>query len=85
MTGDIVLESFTADNLRSCTLPLITIYRRPEDYPDNYVARLYDLQQPTPYIVLGSDLADIKRKLPPAMLPVSRSHDDPPAVVVSYI
>lgn len=48
--------------------PMIAIYERPEDFPEKFVARLFDMHdkkhKPTEIIAIADTLEDIRRKIP---------------------
>lgn len=71
--------------LKSCKLPVIVIYCRPSDYPEHFVARVWDLNQPTPLIMLSKSLEGLRRKLPVQMIPVHRHKSDDPVIVETWI
>ena len=70
-------------------IPMAVIYRKPEDYPEDYVVRLFDGKtgQPTPMIILRDTLEecreDIQKSGFSACFP--RSRYDDPVIVESWV
>ena len=60
---DKVAESFAEVDLGGIAIPIITVYRQPRDYPDKYVARVFDLKAPTNLVVLRDDLKDLQEDI----------------------
>lgn len=67
------------------TLPIIAVYFSPDDYPGRYVARVFDLQQPTSLIIVKDDLDAIRASIPPIFARLDRSAEDVPAIVETWI
>lgn len=70
---------------RQTALPLICIYDHPADYPDNFVARVWDINKPTRLIALADTLEDIRKTIPPSMTRMPRSEKDDPTIVEVWI
>lgn len=86
-TADIVLDRFEwAEIRRHAKVPIITIYTSPEDYPDKFVARLWDLDKPTPYIAVA-DTMDAARAAVPTevMIPFQRDPRDDACITETWI
>jgi hypothetical protein len=71
----IVLVDFSFNIYDVAKLPLIAVYEHPKDWPDKYVARLWDVVKkphPTRYMVLGEHLKEIRDKIPQSMSLITR-------------
>jgi len=78
----------------SGTVPVLanwTVYERPRDYPDGYIARKWVILRgaaepfPTNEIVVGTTLDDVRAKLPPGLAgPLLRNDDDDPKIVETW-
>lgn len=69
-------------------LSIWTVYKRPLDHPDKYVARRWlATPQPTPTDdkLLADDLDALRKKLPPGLIRMSRQPEDDPVIVESWI
>lgn len=66
-------------------LPMISIYNHPDDYPDKYVARVWDANEPTRFITLADTLEEIRATIPPNMTRLNRMQGDDPCIVEGYI
>lgn len=81
-----ILERFDAAQIRRASrVPIICIYDSPEDYPGKFVARLWDLDKATPYIVIAPTLDAIRGAIPAGMMNFPRSPEDAPCIVESWI
>lgn len=60
---------------------MVCIYKHPKDYPDKYVARLFDHGKPTRFMVTADTLKDIQKEVPRGMgLKFYRCSDDDSAI-----
>jgi hypothetical protein len=85
---DVVLKNFEEiDIYKKCTMPSITIYNSPEDYPGKYVARLFDsaIPSPTVYIVFSDRLENIRNIIPKEMVRFIRSENDDKYIVETWL
>jgi hypothetical protein len=66
-----------------------TIYNHPTDYPDNFVARRYVIENgiitATSEVRLADTLDGIRQKLPMGLYCFSRQFDDDPNIVESWV
>lgn len=61
---------------------------KPDDYPDKYVARLFEGTAPTNIIITRNTVEEIREDITrrfPAMLPFARNKEDHKSVVESWI
>ena len=79
------LESFEPNILSNYKLPLITIYKSPNDFPGQYVARLFDLTNATPYHVVAQSYELIKDTIPSHMVRLERNPGDYPVIVEVWV
>lgn len=84
---DKTAESISGFDLSDLKFPIIVIYRHPEDYPDKYVARIFDITQPTDAVVIKDSLQelqkDISRNMSKTFIP--RDEKDDSCIVGSWI
>ena len=79
---DILVDSFKKDiEIKTLSaFPMITIYFNPDDYPNKYVARVFDIRpgdvQRTRYIMLGDDLEEIRLRIPEGLYRKNRCPED---------
>lgn len=68
------------------SLALWTVYDHPSDFPGNYVARLFILDKPTPYVLIADTLDELRAALlnayPDLMCMCRHAYDDPNIVEV---
>ena len=86
MMCDVIIDHFEYGKLVKVTyFPLICIYFHPADYPEKYVARVFDLDDPTNLIAVADSLDQIEKKIPKEMWRISRSTKDDPCIVETWI
>ena len=50
-------------DMRGLFMPVIAVYEHPDDFPDKYVARVFDVDRPTDTVVVKDSLLDIQRDI----------------------
>jgi hypothetical protein len=70
-------------------LPMWTVFERPDDYPDGFIARLFlvrhSVVRATTTVVFGDTLDDVRAQLPPDLYNLGRQAGDKPSVVETWI
>ncbi len=72
------------------SLDMWTVYDHPTDYPDHYVARKWLIKstvaepEPTDEILLETDLAALRMKLPPWLYCLPRQDQDDPCIIETW-
>ena len=62
---DRVVRAFDRARLAKQTkMPLIVVYNNPEDYPNKYVARVWDVNRPTALVAVADTLEEIREAIP---------------------
>ena len=82
------VKSFTEIDTSELKQPIICVFNKPVDYPDKYVARLFEGTAPTNIIITRNTVEEIREDITrrfPAMLPFARSKEDHKSVVESWI
>lgn len=83
---DRVVRKFDLARLaKQTTLPMITIYKQPEDYPNQYVARVWDVNRPTHLIALADTLEELREAIPDEMCNIGRQPQDDPCIVEVWV
>lgn len=84
---DVVLNNFNEVDIRRLAhLPIIAIFKYPADYPEKYVARLWDIcKKPTQYIVLEDNIDNLRQAIPPGMLKLMPTEQDDPVLVETWL
>ena len=82
--ADILLKNFYEINTKFFDIPIYVIYNKPKDYPNHYVARLYDLDKSTSYVVIDESLESLRRKIPQNLYKQNRDKYDDEVIVESY-
>ncbi len=57
------VNSISEVDMSGLIMPLIAVYEHPADYPDNYVARVFDISEATDTIIVKDSLLDIQRDI----------------------
>lgn len=83
--ADRIVETFSRSELQQTTLPMVCVYERPDDYPDVFVARLWDGRRPTNMVAMGQTLAEVRRARPFEMVTIPRISEDNNEIVEMWI
>ena len=80
-------ESMKEVDLSGLKFPIIAVYKHPQDYPDKYVARIYDINRPTNTVVIRDTLQELQADISQntAKTFIARDEQDEPCVVGSWI
>ena len=84
MDYDIKVERFTYDIMQGLKMPIVVIYYSPADYPGQFIARLFDLEQATKYIMQAEQINDIRERLPAHLTRAPRAQEDAAAIVETW-
>lgn len=72
--------------LKQATVPIITIYERPADYPDKFVARLWDVNRPTNLAAIADTYEELLEAIPVnSMVKMARSPADDPVILETWM
>lgn len=86
LNEDKIVDQFTEELMNQCKIALITIYNpNTKDYPGKFVARMFDVNIPTIYVVLADTLDEIRSKIPEWMTMCAASKDDDIVILETYI
>ena len=72
-------------------LPVWTVYERPTDYPDGYVARMFlsigrtTNPEVTQVAIYAASLREVRSRLPAGLCQMARHEADDPHIVESWI
>lgn len=67
---------------------VITVYEKPKDYPDKYVARLFLVNskvKPTKIFIVKDTLKEVRNQIPASYIRMSRSAEDDPVIYETYL
>lgn len=79
-------DKFTeAHTKRLRSVAIFCIYDHPTDYPDHFVVRLWDGEEPTNTIVLANTLEEARAAIPQGLARFSRTEGDDPKIVETWI
>jgi len=84
--SDKTVRNFDAVDLTDLTFPNIVVYYNTLDYPNVYVARLFDMDKPTNVVIVKDRFEEIKKSIPRFISnKIERSHNDPKEIVCLYV
>lgn len=99
----VILENFKGTNLSHvkeiCTpvtigllnFPLFAVYEKPEDYPDKYVVRLWQINRQlgkplaTRFCIVKDTLEECRQALPGGLYRLGRESSDDPVIIETWI
>lgn len=84
---DRIINRFDYSRLvRQTTFPIITVYEHPADYPDKYVARVFDMNRPTNLAVIADTYEELLEAIPTRnMARMERNPKDDPVIMETWI
>lgn len=79
--------SFGNVDFSGIKIPMIVVYERPSDFPDKYIARVFDCEIPTDVIIVRDSLQEIRDDITAAgfMVCMERSQEDALSVVETWM
>lgn len=86
-TADMIVDSFKIVDISDLEVPMVNMYKQPDDYNDKYVARIYDLIRPTNTIILRDTFEELEediKKSFDALFYVKRTDDDDLSLIGSW-
>lgn len=81
---DVLITNFNEVDISLMKMPFIVIYDYPKDYSESYVARLFDVNQPTNIVIVSKDLETLRKKIPKGMVKFNREKEDDEKILESY-
>ena len=66
-------------------LPVWVVYKKPSDYPEKYVARLFLSEQATDEIKIADDLKTLRDMLPEGLYRLPRQQGDDPVILETWL
>lgn len=84
-TKDQLISSFNEIDMKEYTMPIICIYNSPSDYKGMFVARLFDVNKPTPIILMRITLDAIRNEIPESFSLVPKQAGEDANIVGTYI
>ena len=77
------VDSIQEIDFSGLKMPFIAVYEHPDDFPNQCVARVYDLDKPTDTVMVKETVKEIEEDIRKnsAMVFMKRGTDDVPALV----
>ncbi|WP_201714147.1 hypothetical protein [Rossellomorea arthrocnemi] len=82
---DRLISSFDEVSFSDYKMPIICIYSSPRDYQGMFVARLFDLNQPTHTILMRPSLETIRNEIPGRFSLVPKAKGEDSTIVETWI
>lgn len=82
---NVILNHFDECPLKDFVMPIITIYKYPLDFPNHYVARVYNLEKPSEYMVMADSHEEILTKIPQGFYRINADPKDDPHIVEVWL
>ncbi|MCA1061260.1 hypothetical protein LCL96_20275 [Rossellomorea aquimaris] len=82
---DRLISSFDEVELNNYKLPIICIYCSPKDYQGMYVARLFEVNQPTHTILMRPTLEAVRSEIPDRFSRVPKAQGEDSSIVETWI
>ena len=85
-SADRIVKRFDYNRLvRQTTMPIITIFNSPTDYPGKYVARVFDVGKPTTLAAVADTYEELMQANPAGMVRLERNEKDDPVILETWI
>ena len=85
-TDRIVTRFDYARLVKQTTIPIITVYAHPADYPDKFVARVWDTDRPTNLAAIADTYEALLQAIPVnQMVRMAPDARDDPTIVETWI
>ncbi len=87
MIGDLhPLTKFSHSAMLHVTrMPIYVIFKDPIDYPGKYVARVFDINQPTPFCTVRDTYEEIIATIPDFLVKFQRAPEDDRHIVETWM
>lgn len=85
MKQSIVLSSLREVDYTTISLPVIAVYDNPKDFPGKFVARVWDMFEPSALCVVKDTLEEIHAAIPQGFHYMAPDVYDDPVIVEVYI
>lgn len=82
---DFILKSFTNVDFSEIKAAMIVIYDHPKDYPNSYVARIWDMDKPTNVVVANENLDMLRSLIPNGMGCINKFETDDPCMLEIWL
>ena len=84
---DRIVSTIQQIDIRNMKLPIIAVFEHPEDYPDKYVGRIFEIDQPTEYVVIKDSLQELQDDIGKHFVGVflTRAKKDVPSMVGCWV
>ncbi|NDI36442.1 hypothetical protein [Chengkuizengella sediminis] len=71
-------------SINVCEIPMIVISQNPKNHPLKYVARLYDRDEPSPFVYMKDSLSEVRDAVPKQLNRLESQKDDHPTVIETW-
>lgn len=81
----LIVESFNDVDCSDLTIPMVVVYCCPIDFPGKYVARLFDMDNPTNCVIVSDNYQEIVKGIPSHMYKIKRDPNDEPQILETWL
>lgn len=84
---DKIVSTIQQIDIRNMKLPIIAVFEHPEDYPDKCVGRIFEVDQPTEYVVIKDSIQELQYDIGKHFVGVflTRAQKDVPSLVGCWV
>lgn len=82
---DCIVKDFDNVDFTEIKCAMIVIYDHPKDYPNKYVARVWDMNKPTNVVAINERLDILRTLIPGGMIVCDRNKDDDPCILEVWL
>jgi hypothetical protein len=82
---DFVLKNFINVDFSEIKSAMIVIYDHPKDYPNSYVARIWDMDKPTNVVVANENIYVLRKLIPKNMGCINKFETDDPCMLEIWL
>ena len=85
-TANKIVDSLKEVDFSDLKLPMIVIYEKPLDFPDKYIARVFECEKPTNTLIIRDSLQECRDDITAAgfLVGMERSENDALSVVETW-
>lgn len=82
-----IVSTLKEVDLKEIDVPIIVVYKRSEDFPYNYVARLFSLNKPTNVLIVRDSLKECREDITAAgfLVCMGKDEEDVRSVVETWM
>lgn len=82
-----IVDSLKCVDISDMKLPMIVVYKNALDFPNKYIARIFECEQPTDVIIIRESLQECRDDITAAgfLVCMERNEEDVPSIVETWV